>query len=85
MLKKKKKKNKSACQRQRCGRYRFNPWVRKIPWRRKWPSTPVFFLGKPHGQRSLEGYSPWGHRESDRTEHTYAKRHQVPSFWEKRS
>ena len=38
---------------------RLNPWVGKIPWR-KWQSTPVFLLGKFHGQRSLVGYSPWG-------------------------
>ena len=37
---------------------RFDPWVRKIPWRRKGQSTPVFLLGESHGQRSLEGYSP---------------------------
>ena len=36
----------------------FNPWVRKIPWRRKLQSTPVFLLGESHGQRSLAGYSP---------------------------
>ena len=36
----------------------FNPWVRKIPWRRKWQPTPVFLPGKSHGQRSLVGYSP---------------------------
>ena len=41
-------------------RHRFNPWVRKIPWRRKWQSTPVFLTGKSHGQRSLVGYSAWG-------------------------
>ena len=40
----------------------FNPWVRKIPWRRKWHPTPVFLPRKPHGQRSLAGYSSWGHR-----------------------
>ena len=34
------------------------PWVGKISWRRKWQPTPVFFLGKSHGQRSLAGYSP---------------------------
>jgi len=34
----------------------FNPWVGKISWRRKWQLTPVFFSGKPHGQRSLMGY-----------------------------
>ena len=36
----------------------FNPWVGKIPWRRKWQPTPVFLPGKSHGQRSLAGYSP---------------------------
>jgi len=40
----------------------FNPWVGKILWRRKWQSTPVFLLGKSHGQSSLVGYSPWGHK-----------------------
>ena len=40
----------------------FNPLVRKIPWRRKWPSTPVFLPGKSHGQRSLAGHSPWGRK-----------------------
>ena len=40
----------------------FNPWVRKIPWRREWLPTPVFFPGKFHGHSSLTGYSPWGHR-----------------------
>ena len=47
----------------------FDPWVGKIPWRRKWQPTPVFLPGEPHGQRSLEGYSPWGHKESDTIEH----------------
>ena len=37
-----------------------NPWVRKIPWRRKWQLTPIFLLGKSQGQRSLVGSSPWG-------------------------
>ena len=37
-------------------------------WRRKWQATPVFLPGKPHGQRSLAGYSPWGCKESDMTE-----------------
>ena len=49
----------SACQ---CGRPKFNPWVGKIPWRRKWQPTPVFLPGKSHGQRSLVGYSPQGLR-----------------------
>ena len=46
---------------------------RKSPQRRKWQPTPVFLRGKFHGQRSLAGYSPWGHRELDMTEHTHKK------------
>ena len=38
-----------------------NPWVRKIPLGRAWQSTPVFLPRESHGQRSLVGYSPWGH------------------------
>ena len=64
----------SACQRRR---QRLNPWVRRILWRR-WQSTPVFLPGKFHGQRSLTGYSPWGHKEADMSEplstHTGEKR-----------
>ena len=37
---------------------RFDPWIRKIPWRRAWQSPPVYLPGESHGQRSLEGYSP---------------------------
>ena len=48
----------------------FDPWVGKIPWKRKWQPTPVLFPGKFHGRRSLACYSPWGHRESDTTEAT---------------
>ena len=51
-----------------CGRPGFNPWVRKISWRRKWQPTPVFLPGKSHGCRNLVGYSPWGRKESDMTE-----------------
>ena len=47
---------------------RFDPWVGKIPWRREWQPTPVLLPGKSHGWRSLAGYSPWGHRESEMTE-----------------
>ena len=49
---------------------RFDPWVGKIPCRRAWQPTPFKYscLENPHGQRSLEGYSPWGHKEPDRTE-----------------
>jgi len=45
----------------------FNPWVRKIPWRREWPPTSALLPGKSHGQRSLVGYSPLGFKESDTT------------------
>ena len=45
----------------------FNPWVGKIPWRRKWHPTPVLLPGKSHGQRILVGCSPWGRKESDTT------------------
>ena len=46
----------------------FDPWVGKIPWRNKWQPTPVLLPREFHGQRSLAGYSPWGHKESDITE-----------------
>ena len=59
-----------ACQRRRLNRHGLDPWVRKIPWRRAWQPTPVFLPGESHGQRSLAGYSTWGHRESDTTEAT---------------
>ena len=51
-------------------RHGFHPWVWRIPWRRAWQPTPAFLPGKSHGQRSLAGYSPWGHKESDTTEAT---------------
>ena len=54
--------------RRRCKRQGFHPWVGKISWRRKWQPSLVFLLGKLHGQRSLEGYSPWDCKESDMTE-----------------
>jgi len=41
----------------------FDLWVGKIPWRRDQLPTPVFWPGEFHGQRSLGGYSPWGHKE----------------------
>ena len=42
---------------------RFDLWVGKIPWRRKWQPFPVFLPKKSHGQRILAGYSPWGHKQ----------------------
>ena len=52
----------------RCG---FDSRVGKIPWRRAWQPTPVFLPGESNGQRSLEGYSLWGHKKSDMTEVTW--------------
>ena len=49
-------------------RYGFKPWVGKIPWSRKWQPTPLFLSEKFHGRRSLVGYNPWSHKESNTTE-----------------
>ena len=57
----------SACQCRRCG---FNPWIGKIPWRRKWKPTPVFLAGESYEQKNLVSYSPRGCKESDTAEHT---------------
>ena len=54
----------ACCQ---CWRPKFNPWVGRIPWRRKWQTTPVPLSGKFHERRKLIGYSPWGGKESDTT------------------
>ena len=62
---------KSICQCRRHKRHELNPWVRKIPWSRKWKSTSVFLPGKSHGQRSLVSPSPWGCKESDMPEHAH--------------
>ena len=58
-----------ACQCRKRKRRGFDPWVGKVPWRRSWQPTAVFLLGESHRRRSLAGYSPWGHKESDRTAH----------------
>ena len=64
----------STCQ---CRRYGFNPWLRKIPWRRKWQPTPIFLPWESHGQGGLVGYSLWGCKESDTTEVTeHTRMHQ---------
>ena len=52
-----------------CGRPRFNPWVGKMLWRRKWQPTPVLL---PGGWRNMVGYSPWGCKESDTTEQLHS-------------
>ena len=45
-----------------CRSLGFDPWVGKIPWRKKWQPASVFLPGESHGQRSLVGYGPWGHK-----------------------
>ena len=50
--------NESVCQCRRLRRCGFDPWVRKVPWSRKWQLTLVFLPGKCNGQMSLAGYSP---------------------------
>ena len=55
------------CQCRKQKRPGFDPWVGKTPWRRKWQPTPAFLPGESHGQRSLAGYSPLGHKELDTT------------------
>ena len=59
-----------TCQCRRPKRFRFDPWVGKIPWKRAWQLTPVFLPGEPHGQRGLVGYCPRGDKELDTTEAT---------------
>ena len=51
-----------------CKRPGFNPWIRKIPWRREWQPTPVLLPGESHGHSSLAGDSPWCCKELDMTE-----------------
>ena len=63
-----------------CRRCKFDPWIRKIPWRRKWQPTAVLLPGESHGQRSLGGYSPWGHKESDITQWLDNSGHKSPSL-----
>ena len=58
----------TTCQ---CRRHGFNPWVSKIPWRRKWQPIPIFCPVKSYGQRSLAGYNPLGGKESEVTEYTH--------------
>jgi len=57
-----------ACQCRKRKRRGFSPCVGKIPWWRAWQPTPVFSPAESYGQRSLSGYSPWGHKGSDTTE-----------------
>ena len=54
-----------SCQCRRLKRGEFDPWIRRISWRRKWQPTPVLLPDKSHGERRLMGYSPWGCTEPD--------------------
>ena len=56
-------------------RCKFSPWVGKIPWRRKWLPTPMFLPGEFHGQRSLVGYSPRGHKRIEHNSLTKEQKH----------
>ena len=76
----------SACNAGGLQKHRFNPWVRKAPWRKKWQPTPVFLPGKSHGQRSLVGYSPWVPKESALTElMSYMRGTKIPHAMEQLS
>ena len=71
---------KSVCL--QCRRPRFDPWVRKMPWRRKWQPTPVLLPGKSHGRRSLVGYSQWCRKELGMTERLHFHFHIYShDFW----
>ena len=59
-----------ACQCRKYKRHELDPWVGKIPWRRAWQPIPLFVPEESHGQKSLVGYSPLNHKESDTTEVT---------------
>ena len=67
----------TTCQRRRCKRCRFDPWVGKIPQSRKWQPNPVFLPGKSLGQRSMVDYRLLSLKESDTTEQLSTK---FPAF-----
>ena len=62
----------SPCQCKKGRRCGFSLWVGTFPWKKKWQPVPVFLPGKFQGQRSLVGYSPWGHKELDTPETEHA-------------
>ena len=75
----------SACQCRRCKRRRFDPWVRKVPWRRKWQPTLVFSPWKSHGQRSLwdrvQGVArSWTQQSNYAQQHTHTHTHTHTQF-----
>ena len=76
-----------VCQYKKYGFHPWVPWVRKIPWRRKWQATPVFLPGKCHGRRSLAGYrhrvsKSWNEWSYLFIMHSGTRAHQAPlSMW----
>ena len=58
-----------------------SPWVKRIPWRRKWQPTPVFLPGKSHGWKSLAGYSSWGQKRAGHDLETKQQQHRSFSEW----
>ena len=64
-----------------CWRPEFHSWFGKIPWRRKWQSTPILLPEKFQGGRSLKGYSPWGCKESDTTEQLHFLSKLIYLYW----
>ena len=67
----------STCQ---CRKLRFNPWVRKTPWRRKWQPTLIFLPGKSHEYRSLVGYSPCGCKRAGQDSATKQQQHRLKQY-----
>ena len=61
-----------TCQSRSLRRCRFDPWIGKISWRRAWQLTAVFLPGESHGERSLVGYSRWGHKRIGRDRNNLA-------------
>ena len=59
----------------------FDPWVRKISWSKEMATHSSILAWKSHGQRSLGGYNPWGHKESDTTEQLPLPPHTAKSRW----
>ena len=68
----------STCQ---CRRFKFDTWVGKLPWIRKWQLTAVFLPEKSHGWRSLVGYSPWGHKRVGQKLATKQQQHFYFPLW----
>ena len=73
-----------ACQYRRLERHGFDPWIRKIPWRRAWQPTVAFLPRESHGQRSLASHSPWGQESQTRLKrlstHAYGKPSVTPQL-----